>query len=95
MTKRTTAIKARQNLGQLLEESYYRGDEFVIERAGKPMAALIPIQEYERWQAQREKDFAALEQVREQAAQYTPEEVQRDVAEAVRKVRKRHAPGRS
>lgn len=88
MTKTTNAIKARQNLGQLLEEAYYRGDEFIIERAGKPMAALIPIQEFQRWQAQREKDFAVLDEVRG-GVMATPEQVEKDVAEAIREVRKR------
>ena len=51
MIKTLTAIKARQNLGEVLEEVYYNGDQFIIERAGKPMAAMVPL-----WQIQaREK----------------------------------------
>jgi prevent-host-death family protein len=88
MIKTTSAIKARQNFGQLLEEAYYRGDEFVIERAGKPMAVLIPIQEFERLQAQKEKDFAIFDEVRTRAKTKT-EDVEKDVAEAVKQVRKR------
>jgi len=41
--KKINAMKARQNFGQMLEEVYYRGEQFVIERAGRPMAALIPL----------------------------------------------------
>lgn len=88
MTKTTTAIKARKNLGQLLEGAYYRGDEFVIERAGKPMAVLIPIQEFRRWQEQREADFALFDEVRAKAKKTKPEKVEQDVAEAITKVRK-------
>jgi antitoxin (DNA-binding transcriptional repressor) of toxin-antitoxin stability system len=40
--KTINALKARQNLGQLLEQVFYRGDQFVIERAGKPMASVVP-----------------------------------------------------
>ncbi|RJQ52073.1 MAG: type II toxin-antitoxin system Phd/YefM family antitoxin [Actinobacteria bacterium] len=89
-TKTTTAIKARKNLGQLLEEAYYRGDEFVIERAGKPMAVLIPIQEFQKWQKQREADFALFDEVRakSKAKGATPEKVEKDVTEAITKVRK-------
>jgi prevent-host-death family protein len=50
MTKTITAMKARQSFGQLLEEVYYRGEQFVIERAGKPMAALIPLSQLEALQ---------------------------------------------
>ena len=88
MTKTTSAIKARQNLGQLLEESFYRGDEFVIERAGKPMAALIPIQEFERIQAQKEKDFAIFDEIRGRT-KIKAKDTEKEVAEAIREVRKR------
>lgn len=88
MTKTTTAIKARRNLGQLLEEAFYRGDEFIIERAGKPMAALIPIQEFERWQKQRKKDFALFDEVRTRAKKAKPKEVEKEVYEAITKIRK-------
>jgi prevent-host-death family protein len=49
MTKQVTAIKARQNLGELLEEVYYRNDHVAITRRNKIMAVLIPVEEYERW----------------------------------------------
>ena len=41
--KPITAMKARQHFWQLLEQVYYRGEQYIIERAGKPMAALIPL----------------------------------------------------
>ncbi len=88
MTKPTTAIKARQNLGQLLEEAFYRGDEFIIERAGKPMAVLISVQEFERMQQQREMDFALLDELRTKAGKPEPGKVELDVEEAVRAIRK-------
>ncbi len=34
-------IEARKRPGEILESVYYRGDEIVIERAGKPMAVVI------------------------------------------------------
>ena len=47
--KKINAMKARQNFGQMLEEVYYRGEQFVIERAGRPMAALVPLTLLEEW----------------------------------------------
>jgi len=29
---------------------YYKGEQFIIERAGKPMAAVVPLWELEEWQ---------------------------------------------
>jgi prevent-host-death family protein len=44
------AGKARVNLGQMLDEVYYKGDQIIIERAGRPMAALVPISQLEALQ---------------------------------------------
>jgi prevent-host-death family protein len=41
--KTISAMKARQQFGTLLEEIYYRGEVYIVERAGKPMAALVPL----------------------------------------------------
>ena len=48
--KTITALKARQNLGTLLEEVFYRDEQFIIERAGRPMAAVVPVWQLEAWQ---------------------------------------------
>jgi prevent-host-death family protein len=50
--KTINALKARQNLGQLLEEVFYQEAQFIIERAGKPMAAVVPVSQFEEWQKQ-------------------------------------------
>jgi prevent-host-death family protein len=84
----TTSINARKNLGQLLEQTFYLGDEFIIERAGKPMAVLISVQEYERWQKQRETDFAVFDEVRAEAADAAPDKVGREVDQALAEIRK-------
>ncbi len=42
-TKRITALQARRHLGQLLEEVHYRERSYIIERAGRQMAALVPL----------------------------------------------------
>jgi prevent-host-death family protein len=48
--KKINAMKARQNFGTMLEEVYYRGNIYIVERAGKPMAALIPLSQLEALQ---------------------------------------------
>jgi prevent-host-death family protein len=48
--KKINAMEARRNFGQNLEQVYYNGDQFIIERAGKPMAALVPISQLEALQ---------------------------------------------
>jgi prevent-host-death family protein len=56
--KKISAMKARQNLGQLLNEVSIRGDSYVIERAGKPLAALVDMESFQ--QLQREQNSAGL-----------------------------------
>src|SRR5438445_11709298 len=89
MVKKVNALKARQNFGQILEEVYYKGDQFVIERAGKPMAAVVPLWQLEAWQKRREQFFAALEDVQERHQQVKPEVIEKEVREAIRAVRTR------
>ncbi len=55
MQRTVSAQAARQRLGELLEGVYYRGDEVVIERAGKPMGVVIPVERYARIAADREQ----------------------------------------
>lgn len=50
MTHRVTALKARQNLGDLLNRVSLKHDQFIIERGGRPMAAVIPIETFDRIQ---------------------------------------------
>jgi len=87
MVKTVNALKARQNLGQLLEEVYYKGDQYVIERAGKPMAAVVPLWQLEEWQKRREQFFAAVEEVQQQNHKVKPEVIEAEGREAIRAVR--------
>lgn len=44
-----TATELRKSPGQYLDRVFYRGERFVVERAGKPMAEIRPINR-ETWQ---------------------------------------------
>lgn len=43
MLKTISAYKARRNLGEILNEVYYSGNIYVVERAGKPMVKVVKI----------------------------------------------------
>jgi len=43
MGKTITAMYARKNFGQLLNEVSLLNETFVVHRAGRPMAALVPV----------------------------------------------------
>ena len=90
MLKTINALKARRNLGQLLEEVFYRGDQFVIERAGKAMAVVISASEYEAYKKQREEDMKVFDEIRKKN-KGAKEEVERDVQKAIEAVRREDA----
>lgn len=92
MEKTVTALDARKKLGQLLEEVYYQGNQFIVERAGKPMAVVVPVEQYRQWKERRERFFAMVDEVRARNQDTPPEVIEAEVAKAVREVRDVKAP---
>lgn len=48
MITETNAVKFRQNLGEMLNQVQYRHDSVVINKDGKPVAALVDAQLFAR-----------------------------------------------
>jgi prevent-host-death family protein len=48
MLREAPAMTVRQKLGELLNEVQYRGDSIVVTKAGKPVAAIIDIELFNR-----------------------------------------------
>lgn len=48
MKETVTTIEVRQKLGDLLNRVDLRHDQFIIERKGKPLAALVPVEKLEQ-----------------------------------------------
>jgi len=59
------------------------------------MAALIPVDTYERLVAERRTRFEVLDQIRYGLPDISPEEIEEDVAQAIDTVRTTGAKGRS
>lgn len=83
MVKKVAAMRVRDNLGQLLDEVYYRGDEIVIERAGRAMAVLVPVGRYERDQKERRERFTIVERIKAKARRVSAKQLDAAIAEAV------------
>ncbi len=47
MTKTLDALDVRRRLGEVLNEVRYGQQSVIVRRAGKPMAAIMPIEVYE------------------------------------------------
>jgi len=88
MAERVSTIDVRQRIGDLLNRVALRHDEFVIERKGKALAALVPIERLE--QMRRFARRHALELLEQQKQSTVSEEQALQVAlEAQRSARKR------
>ena len=48
MKETVTTIEVRKKLGDLLNRVDLRHDQFIIERKGKPLAALVPVEKLDQ-----------------------------------------------
>ena len=88
MLKKISAMKVRQSLGQVMNEVALRGDDYIVERAGKPLVAIIPMEKYQRLQMEREGALQALGRIWQKMEGTDAGEVESLVNEAVRNTRK-------
>jgi prevent-host-death family protein len=90
VAKRIQAFTARRQFGRLLHEVEVKGDRYVVERHGEPVAALVPMAVYEQWQRSRAAFFAKMRQAAERA-NLSEDEASTLADTAIADVRKRHA----
>ena len=93
MKRTLSAMEARRKFGEMLED-VRRGDEVVIERAGKIMGVLIPPDRYQMIETRRDHFFETVERIRESNKDVPAEEIARDVDEAIRAVRSKRTRAR-
>ena len=95
MTDRVSTIDVRQRLGDMLNRVALRHDEFIIERKGKALAALVPVERLEqmrRFARRHALDFMEQQQDGELSDKQTTElalEAQRWARKPPRKSRSR------
>jgi prevent-host-death family protein len=91
MLKKISAMKARQNLGQLLNEVSIRGDSYIIERAGKPLAALVDMKRFQQLQEDQDAALKVLQKFWGKMKGADNQEIGDSIEEALRMVRKAKA----
>ena len=83
MEKIINALKVRQNLGTLLNEVLLKNDQFIIERNGKPMAAVIPVWQFKQWKEKREEFFRMIDRVRRRNRKVNQRTIESEITEAI------------
>lgn len=92
MEKPIGAYEARRRFGQLIEETFYKHDHFIIERSGRAMAAIVPVEEYRRWKRlAKERVFAMIQEVWNHTEGVPAEELEKEVKQAVKTLRRRQS----
>lgn len=87
MKRTISAVEARKRFGELLESVYHGDDEVVIQRAGKPMAVVVPMAVYESWEENRRELFRMIREVQQLNKDVPYEVIEQEVNDAVKEVR--------
>jgi antitoxin (DNA-binding transcriptional repressor) of toxin-antitoxin stability system len=95
MTETVTTLDVRQRIGDLLNRVTLRQDEFIIERKGKAMAALVPVERLEQMRTlARAHALAVLDRQAEGAGDRLSDDQAMDLAlEAQRAARRQLRDG--
>jgi prevent-host-death family protein len=81
--RKISALKARQNLGQVMNEVALRGDDYIIEQAGRPLIAIIGFEKYHQLQRNYDELLEEVKEIRLKAKDTKSENIDHAVAEAV------------
>jgi prevent-host-death family protein len=72
--KEVTAVNFRQNLGEMLNQVQYRNESILINKDGKPVAALVDAELFARIRRMRERFEALSNRIAEAYGEVPPEE---------------------
>jgi prevent-host-death family protein len=89
------ATAARQQFSELVNQVFRREKRVLIEKSGIPVAALISaddLEKFARLEAERERDFAVLDEVGRAFEDIPAEELEREVRKAIAGVRSKSRP---
>ena len=86
--RKSTAVAARQNFGDLLNQVQYRNDSVLITKDGKPVAALVDVELFERIRRMREDFLSLTDRIGQSYVGVDPGIAEREIAEAVAHARK-------
>jgi prevent-host-death family protein len=90
MLKTVNTQEVKETLEKILDEVFYNDNQIMIEKSGKTVAVVISPSEYEAYRKRRKKDMSIFDEIRKLNKGNDPEELERDIQEAIKAVRKIH-----
>lgn len=88
MITEVNAVSFRQNLGEMLNQVQYRNDSIIINKDGKPVAALIDAELFSRIRRMQERFDALTRHISDAYAGIPEEDGMAEILEAVAAERK-------
>ena len=61
--KVVTALKARQIFGTIMNAVSFRNDQYIVERKGMPMVAIIPVKKFKQMDKARQRFFINMSKI--------------------------------
>ena len=87
--KTVPALEARTQFGRILKDVQGGQIRVLVEKSGAPMVGIISAEEFRQLITEREARFEVVDRIRRRLASVPEREVQRDVREALKHVRRR------
>ena len=80
--KVVTALKARQTFGTIMNAVSLKNDQYIVERKGTPMVAIIPIKKFKQLDKARLRFFSNMSKISDSFAGEDPKKLDDVLGEA-------------
>ena len=80
--KVVTALRARQIFGTIMNAVSFRNDQYIVERKGTPMVAIIPVKKLEQMGKARQRFFSNMSKISDSFAGEDPDKLDKVLEEA-------------
>ena len=80
--KVVTALKARKILGTIMNAVSFGSDQYIVERKGIPMVAIIPIKKFKQMEKARQRFFSNMSKISDSFSGEDPKELDDILQEA-------------
>lgn len=88
MERKLDITEARKQLANIVDRVGHKGENYIIVRHGQEAVAVVPIDLYRRWKAERAELFKVIREVQQANPSADPDQVMEEVLEVQQAVRR-------
>ncbi len=86
--KVVTALKARQIFGTIMNAVSFRNDQYIVERKGMPMVAIISVKKFKQMDKARQRFFSNMSKISDSFIREEPNKLDDILEEATQAAKK-------